>query len=125
MTNKHLVQEEEFVAFNRTREQQVGKTFNRTEIVETLGKLGYSQNAQMLVAMTSGVNPPILKVSRGKYAFNPKPVYKDRLQTAWNTYTHINKRNHDQAVPSIKQAIEVLKKAGYKVLKPITQYEEI
>ena len=130
--NKHEVDEQEIAKFNLTRENLKGKEFNQAEIREKIHKmLGYSHDTKMLRALCDGVNPPILKIRRGVYCFNPKPVFKDRLQTVWDTYTKfsISKNKCFEESPDqtalIKDAIMLLKNAGYKVLKPITQYEEV
>ena len=130
-TTRHEVDEQEIMRFNLFRENLKGKEFNQTEMREELhSKLGYSKAAAMLRALSNGVNPPVLKVKRGVYCVNPKAVYKERLQTVWDEYTKManpqcyKNGKHEHPV-SIEQAIKVLKEAGYKVLKPIVQYEEI
>lgn len=129
-TSKHEVDDQEVMRFNLKRENVKGKEFNQAEMRETLHtSLGYSKAAGMLRALSNGVNPPIIKIRRGVYCFNPKPVYKERLQTAWEEYTKManpqcyKNGKHEHPV-SIDQAIKVLKDAGYKVLRPVTQYEE-
>ena len=97
---------------------------------QELKVLGYVNHGTFLKAMTNGVNPPIVKPKRGVYCFSPKPVFIERLQTVWDEYTKIaNPRKYKsdkcEEVVSIETAIKVLKEAGYKVLKPVTQYEEI
>ena len=129
-TNKHVVDDQEITRFNWKRESAAQKEFNNKEIIEELKKLGYTGHNAFLKAMTNGVNPPIIKPKRGVYCFNPKPVFRDRLQLAWDEYTKIaNPKNYKSGeykeTCSIERAIEILKEAGYKVLKPITQYEEI
>lgn len=126
-----MVDEQEITRFNWTRDNLKTKEFSQSEIREELKKkMGYSKAAGMLRALCEGPNAPILKVKRGVYVFNPKPVYKERLQTCWDLYTkYANPQNYRTGVHqpnvSINQAIKILKDAGYKVLKPITQYEEI
>lgn len=130
-TNNHIVDEQEILRFNMMRENLSGKEFNRTQMLEELKKkMAYNKSDAILRALSDGVNPPIIKVRRGVYCMNPKPVYRDRLQTAWETFTKFaNPQNYKtgaykQAIP-IEEAIKVLKEAGYKVLKPVVQYEEI
>ena len=130
-TSHHIVDEQEITRFNWTRDNLKGREFNQVEIREELHKkMGYSKAAGMLRALCDGANPPILKIKRGVYCFNPKPVYIERLQTVWDVYTkYANPQNykngkHEHHV-SIEQAIKVLKDAGYKILKPTVQYEEV
>jgi hypothetical protein len=108
-----------------------GKILSRNEMKAALHKeLAYTNHDSLLKALSSGVNPPIVRVSRGKYQVAKEPVYIKRLQTAFDEYTHCaNPRCYENGKyenkPSIEQAIKVLKDAGYKVLKPVTQYEEV
>ena len=130
-TNKHVVTDSEVAAFNMFRKNIEGKEFSQSEMRDELKKkLNYSRAAAMLRALSDGVNAPIVKVRRGVYVANQKPVYKERLQTCWDTYTkYANpqdyKTGEHQHVCTIEQAIKRLKDAGYKVLKPVTQYEEV
>lgn len=128
--SKHVVDEQEIQRFNWKREVNVGREFSQKEMRQELKVLGYAGHGAFLKAITSGVNPPIVKPKRGVYCFSPKPVFIERLQTVWDTYTTTaNPRNYKsgkyEEVVSIETAIKVLKEAGYKVLKPTVQYEEI
>lgn len=132
-TNHHLVTDDEISRFNLTRENLKNKKFNNEEIRNELNKkMGYTKAWALLRALCEGPNPPVIKQERGVYVFNTKPVYKERLQTCWDLYTkYVNPQNYKNgkyektSTLSIEEAIEVLKKAGYKILKPVTQYEEI
>ena len=123
-----IITESDHIAFNMLREARVTKEYKRDEMRKLLKTdLNYPGSDQFLMAITGGVNPPVIKVRRGIYMFNPKPVYKDRLQTVFSEYAKTIKsetaRNSKKI--SIEEAILVLKNAGYKVLKPVTQFEEI
>lgn len=126
---RHEVTESEIQAFNWTRESMVGKEMNLEGLREQLKKLQYKPNGNFIAAIISGENPPIIRVNRGKYVFNPKPVYIDRLKTVWNNYTdrcNSNRKNNTPVAKiSIEDAIAVLKQHGYRVLKPKVEYEEI
>lgn len=123
-----ILSESEIVQFNMFRESKVAKDFKRDEMRGMLKKLcGFPGSDQFLMCITQGTNPPILKTKRGVYTVNPKPVYKDRLQEVFRVYHDMV---HKEGVRNIKKisiedAIYVLKNAGYKVLKPVTQYEEV
>ena len=125
---KHEVTENEIQAFNWTRESMAGKEMSISELRHKLESLNYSSHPTFIRAISSGVNPPIIRVSRGRYVFNPKPVYIDRLKKVWADYV-TNKRpeNEDKKVDgiSIEKAIAILKTNGYKILKPITEYKEV
>lgn len=131
MKGKKVISEQDVLLFNMFRENMKGKVLSRDEMKKALQKeLGYTNHDSMLKALTSGVNPPIVRVSRGKYQVSKEPVYIKRLQTAFDEYTHCaNPRNYvtgsHMRLPSVEEAIKVLKDAGYRILKPITQYEEI
>lgn len=122
-----IIQESDHVQFNLFREHNLTKTFKRGEIKALLKKqVGYPSSDQFLMCITKGVNPPIIKVKRGEYTVNPKPVFKGRLQTVFDEYEKVVKGETTRnGKKSIEEAILVLKNAGYKVLKPITQYEEV
>lgn len=140
------ITEDDHVLFNTLRQEHQGETFKREELKRLIVKeLKFPAGEAFFIAMVSGSNPPIVQVAPGRYKFNDKPVYKDRLQKAFDDYcARVNgyaekqkaKRAKDKTVKkevvvqttseiTIEQAIATLKKAGYKILKPITQYEEI
>lgn len=132
---KKILSNAQVAAFNTVRDANVSKKFSYEEL-KTVLKGVFSVNRTFVLAFTNGANPPILRVERGRYAFNAKPVYKDRLQTAWNYYidyaTEHNGRkvvqteeNKSYTAKDVENAIAFLKKLGYRVLKPITRYEEI
>lgn len=127
---KHVVSNSEIAQFNMVRLNLAQKQMSRTELKEQMKqKMGYHMHDMMIKAMCTGPNPPIIRVARGLYVVNPEPVHIKRLQTAWDTYTKCANPRHYKSgqyelKPTIEQAIKVLKEAGYKVLKPVTQYEE-
>lgn len=131
MKGKKVITEQDVLLFNMFRENMKGKELSRNEMKKALHKeLAYVEHDSLLKALTTGPNPPIVRLRRGVYAVAKQPVYIARLQTAFDEYTHCaNPRNYVTGthvrVPSIEEAIKVLKDAGYKVLKPITQYEEV
>lgn len=127
----HIVDEQEIARFKARRENEGNKTYSLEEFKVLLNKMGYATSGNLIKCMVSGVNPPFIRISRGKYAFNPKPVYIERLQKVWDDYGYIG-RNRISSNPDKKQleldvnrAIKLLKDLGYKVLKPVTQYEEV
>ena len=128
--NKRVVDDQEILRFNLTRENKGQTEFKRVQMLEELHRLGYPKHDSILRAFSAGVNPPILRIARGVYVFNPKPVFKDRLQTALEEYTKLaNPKNYKngqyEEVLSEEQCIKFLKSKGYKILKPVTEYEEI
>lgn len=130
MRQSHQVTEQEFVRFNKRREQEQGHEFSRKAIKDILKELNYPATDGFLQAMTSGPNTPIIRVSRGKYTFNPKPVFKDRLTTVWSDYSRFanssrtNKPKEQEAF-DINVIIKFLKARGYRILKPETKYVEL
>lgn len=130
-TQRHQVTKEEISRFNMFRENMKGKVISGKEMKEALKrKMGYSSSDQMLKALSTGDNAPILHPERGKYIVNPEPVFIKRLQTCWNEYSNMSLKYAHATVDnkekiSIEDAITMLKTAGYKILKPIVQYEEI
>lgn len=130
--NQHVVTENEIAQFNMVRVNLAQKEMSRNELIEEFKKkMNYHMHSSFLKAITSGVNPPIIKISRGKYCVNPEPVHIARLQTVWDLYTKCaNPRNYDdkgnyQQTMSIEHAIAILKQAGYKVYKPVTEFVEV
>lgn len=128
---KKVVTEQDILAFNMFRENLKGKQLSRNEMKAALHReLAYPPNDSIFKALTNGVNPPIVRVARGEYQVSKEPVYIKRLQTVFDEYTHCTSHRNRATdshvhVPSIEDAIKLLKDAGYKVLKPITQYEEV
>lgn len=130
MANKKIVTKKDISDFNTFREKYQAKEMSGTEMMQALKKeLGYPAHNMMLRALCDGENSPIIKVKRGRYCVNSKPVFIERLQTAFDAYTrfanprHYKTEKYEEEI-SISKAIAVLKNAGYKVLKPVTQYEE-
>lgn len=131
MRQSHQVTEQEFVRFNKRREQEQGHEFSRKAIKDILKELYYPTTDGFLQAMTSGPNTPIIRVSRGKYVFNPKPVFKDRLTTAWSDYSRFANSNRTKKPKEQTEAFDInaiikfLKARGYRVFKPKTEYIEL
>jgi hypothetical protein len=114
--------------FNLFRENMLGKELKRNEMKKELkSKMGFPASDQFLKCITDGINPPVIKVKRGIYAVNPKPVFKERLQTVFDEYKNTikSKTAHNKKSISIEEAILVLKNAGYRVMKPETKWIEI
>lgn len=115
------IEEKDHVAFNLFRESKLGKEFKRDEMKQMLKKLcGYPASDQFLMCITADPNPPIIKVRRGVYAVNPKPVYKERLQTVFDEYANTIKSEtvKNKKKISIEEAILRLKETGeYQILK--------
>ena len=130
-TSKHVVDEQEIMRFNLRRENENGKTYSLEEFKELLHKMGYATSGNLIKCMVSGENPPFIRMERGKYCFNPKPIHISRLQKVWDDYGLIGRNrmshnpDHKQLELDVNRAIKLLKDLGYKVLKPVTQYEEV
>lgn len=125
---RHIVSNNEIMAFNWTREAMVGKEMSLDELKKQLKKLTYSPAMNFLQAITGGENPPIIRVRRGCYVFNPKPVHIDRLRKVWDDYRKAGAKSsteHVTTAAEIQAAIKLLKDNGYRVLKQITKYEEV
>lgn len=128
---RHIVGEQEVLRFNLRRENNKGKTFNPTQLRTLLKEMGYTVSSKFITCLTSGVNPPIVRVSRGTYAFAKNPVFIDRLQKVWSDYADYGCKTKHSAteekveVESISQAITLLKKHGFKIYKPTMKYEEV
>lgn len=128
---RHIVDEQEVKRFNWRRENNKGKTFTPTQLKTLLKEMGYTVSQKFVTCITSGVNPPIVRVSRGTYAFSKNPVYIDRLQKVWSDYADYGRGTKQSAtekrveVESISQAIALLKKHGFKIYKPTMKYEEV
>lgn len=120
----HIVDGQEVTLYNMRRENNKGKLFDLVEFKKLLRDMKYLTSPVFVKCFTSGVNPPFIKVSRGKYAFAKEPIYKDRLQKAWDDFKSYGKKTPDNPI-QIRAAIELLKKNGYKVLKPTTKWEEV
>ena len=127
----HVVDEQEIKRFNLRRENEGKKIYSLEEFKELLRKMGYATSGNLIKCMVSGTNPPFIRVERGKYAFNPNPVHITRLQKVWDDYGYIGRNrmasnpDHKQLELDVNRAIKLLKDLGYKVLKPVTQYEEV
>ena len=93
---KHVVDESEIAHFNALRVWATGKTFTRLEILDTLkAKYRQTMNQNLFQALISGVNPPIVRIERNKYAFAKEPVHISRLQTVWDLYASYGNKKYD------------------------------
>lgn len=124
----HIVSDNEIAMFNTKRDVLCKQDLNRTELLHHLKNIGIT-DTRVIAQLLVGENPPIVHVSRGIYRFSKDPVYKQRLQTAYDNVRKANRKNTiDENHPTeeaIKQAVKLLKNAGYRIYKPVTQYEEI
>lgn len=106
------VDDQIILRFNLFRENKLGKEFKRDEMKKLLkDQMNFPASDQFLMAITDGVNPPIVKIKRGLYAVNPKPVYKDRLQKVFDDYKKtIKSETTRNKNITVEEAIIVLKK---------------
>lgn len=126
----HEVTDDEMRALNWKREAMVGKEMSLSELKDTLKILNLPNNANFITVLVGCENPPVIRMERGKYCFNPKPIHIDKMKLVWKTYGSYGNRKAMKTEKAnldilIKDAITLLKNNGYKVLKPVTQYEEV
>lgn len=128
----NIVTDEVIAHFNAFADNIRGKEMSCKEMksqIET--KLGWKCQSYVLSALSSGVNPPIIKIKRGICVINPKPIYKERLQTALDKAKKAcacynkNSRSNLSKEEQIQSAINLLKQNGYRVYKSIVKYEEV
>ena len=140
---KHVVNESEIAHFNALREWAKNKTFTRTEIMDTLkDKYRPTMNQNLFQALISGVNPPIVRIERNKYAFAKEPVHITRLQVAWDLYaSYGNKKKKSVDVhlvgaekphmhtltpeEELQKAIALLKNHGYRILRKRIVWDDV
>lgn len=121
---RHIVSQAEAAQFNKKREQMKGRELSREELERELKSIGYQMT--MITNLVDGTNPPIIRVSRGRYAFNPNPVYITKLQAAFDRRRNVQqKKDISVNENKIVAAIKLLKQNGYRILKPKTEYEEV
>ena len=125
-SNKHIVDDQEILRFNLMRENLLGREFSAKEMKQHLkDKMGYKSGEETLRALCDGINPPIIKVRRGVYAVNPKPIYKNRLQTAMDIKTKHTYTPKSKGDMTVEEAINLLKSKGYKIYVPLVEYKEV
>jgi hypothetical protein len=127
---RHEVTENEMRALNQRREALLGQELSTDKLKTTLKSLGYATSGNFVKCMTSGENPPIVRVRRGTYVFSLKPIHVERMRKVWHDYCFYGRNRVDSADATqlklyISRAIALLKQQGYRVLKPITKYEEV
>lgn len=131
MERKTIITDAVIAQFNAFSDNIRGKEFKREEMKKQLEqKMGWKMWDGLFMALTSGINPPIIRIKRGIYTVNPKPVYKERLQTCFSELKKANDRyqsNRDKSSldEQIQCAINLLKNNGYKVYKSIIKFEEV
>lgn len=127
-----VVDDNMIAIFNAKRENKKGQTFSRSEMLQQLKELNYAGHDSMLRSLIDGINPPIIRIERGKYVFNPKPVHIERLQLAFDTYTKLaNPKDYDENGKWHKnlteeECIAFLNSTGkYEVYKIIKKLERV
>ena len=139
--SKHIVTEEEIKSFNKMREKLSGEKFTWKEMLEHINKwCAFPKTWCFLKTLIDGTNPPIVKLEKGSYIVNTKPVYKERLQTCWDAYskhlkektdkalrTKTDKKKEEQASEEeeIQRAINLLKSKGYRIQKSEIVWNEV
>jgi len=125
---KSVISETQLTALNIMRESNQGKVFNRFEMMAKLKSAGFTAHHSLISAFASGVNPPIVRIERGKYIFAKEPIYKDRLQLALDTYLcFVNPKKHTKdSKLTEEECIEFLKQTGkYEIYRVIKKLEKI
>lgn len=129
---RHEVSEEEISIFNGYRLNNHNKELSKEQLCDLFRKIKLPTNGNFIKCITSGVNPPIVRISRGKYMFAKEPVYAARLQTVWteyadygnNTVRIVGDKDTVDELKKTQDAIEYLRSKGYKVLKQVIKWEE-
>lgn len=103
---------EDAILINEIRQQNPGIITYR-KLVEILRPLG--NTVALIERFSKCTSPIIIKVGVGKYKFQDNPIYFDKMNNAWK---EDQKKEKDKKKPSeIEEAIELLKKKGFKVLR--------
>lgn len=129
---RHEVSEEEISIFNGYRINNHNKELSKEQLCDLFRKMKLPTNGNFIKCITSGVNPPIVRISRGKYMFAKEPVYATRLQTVWteyadygnNTVRIVGDKDTIDDLKKTQEAIEYLRSRGFKVLKQVIKWEE-
>lgn len=124
---RHEVTESEITAINWSRESMIGKEMTVAEAKDWLRKMNLPDNPNFFSCIAKGVNPPLVRVKRGIYVVNPKPIHIDRMKKVWQDYADYGKVKQKTITQpaDIDNAIKLLKDNGYKVFKPIVEYKEV
>lgn len=129
---RHEVSEEEIQIFNGYRLNNHNKELSKEQLCDLFRKMKLPTNGNFIKCITSGVNPPIVRISRGKYMFAKDPVYAARLQTVWTEYAEygnntvrvVGDKDTIDELKKTQDAIEYLRSRGFKVLKQVIKWEE-
>lgn len=125
---RRSVTKAEIAALNTARELYQGKELSPKEAIEVLKEAGIKANSTILKFMAEGVNPPLIKMKEGVYTFNENPIHMLRLQKVYDdTYEYCRAHMKKGASQDLTEenCVKFLKELGYRILKPITQYEEL
>lgn len=125
---RRSVTKEEIAALNTARELYQGRELSTKEALEVIREAGIKANSTILKFMAEGVNPPLIKMKEGIYTFNENPIHMLRLQKVYDdTYTYCRQHMKKSAPQDLTEenCVKFLKELGYRILKPVTQYEEL
>lgn len=129
--------------FNSLRVEFGNTTFNRKDLSFYLAESGIPSNKDFITAYVG--HGAIICLKRNCYQFTSEPVYWNILKTAieevrnyHNNFQRKNKKekkdNNEKELVVLKSpkpvlteetAIAFLKNKGYKILKPVTEFQEV
>lgn len=129
---RKTVTKTEIANLNAARELYAGKVLSRKELMQILKEAGIKSISSILLKfIIDGVNPPVVKKGENEYVFSSTPIHLLRLQKVYDQIRE-NKKLVQKPKRSIKgstvteeDCIAFLKELGYRILKPVTQYEEL
>lgn len=107
------------VKFNEVREQNLNNDLTRDEIVARLRPIFSDRQIRGLVA-----NGVIQAAPGRKYRFLSTPLLWVKLERILNECRERRTRCVSEEL-TVQSAIDLLKREGYKVLRPRTEYDEI
>lgn len=120
--------------FNAFREYNQGKHFKGGEILDILHKIGLPRNLSFrAIALNNGLIEKTGKGKKTRWSFPKEPVYYAKIENTIAEYKRRQKQYsiRKQKVSIVEKAdseqiaIDVLKALGYKIYKPVTNYEEV
>lgn len=108
------------VEFNKVREANQGVELSREELRSRLADAEVSEK-QIQALINDGV---IQKAGRDRYRFLSTPLLWVQLERILNSVRERKTVVMSDAL-TVESAIELLKREGYKILRPRTEYDEI
>ncbi len=117
---RRIFTDEDVKRFNTLRQENINKQFTFSQIVSFLKENGFTGSEILVKKFTKG--GIIIREKKGVFRFPEKPVYYKLFQQCWDEQPL--KKIEEKPLDEIQEAITLLSKNGFKVLKKVFDIDQ-